>query len=194
MLGVVLCGGQSSRMGTDKGLLKFNDKTWVQIAIDKLHDFQIPAIVSVNKNQFPEYSTVFFHEILIPDNDSLQLHGPLVGLLSAHLKYPEEDLLVIACDMPLIDTDIISQLLTNYKTGTACNAFVYTNNGELEPMPGIYRATGLVKIAQLYKDNQLSRHSMKYILGHISTSTIPLPDDKKNSFRNFNRHAELDDL
>ena len=194
MIGIVLCGGQSSRMGSDKGLIKLNDKSWVQIAIDKLKDIQIPIVISVNKKQLLSYSNAFPTNILLPDDDSLQLHGPLCGLLSVHLKYPGKDLLILACDMPLIDTDLIKQLLTKYSTETASDALIYTNDGEPEPMPGVYKSNGLERIQQLYDNNQLPRHSMKYILEHLSTSSTPLPEDKKNCFRNFNTHAELNGL
>src|SRR5688572_11855791 len=194
MLGVVLCGGQSSRMGSDKGLLMLNDKTWTQKAIDTLRNFQTPIVVSVNKNQYRDYSSIFHVDSLIPDDPSLQLHGPLCGLLSVHLKYPEEDMLILACDMPLINTEHISELLTKYDTETAADAFVYTTDGEPEPMPGIYRSKGLAYVHQLYNTNQLARHSMKHMLEHISTSFSSLPADKKDSFRNFNTHAELNGL
>ena len=193
MLGVVLCGGQSSRMGSDKGLLMLNDKTWTQKAIDTLSNFQIPIVISVNKNQYHDYSSIFQVDTLIPDAPFLQLHGPLCGLLSVHRKYPEEDLLLLACDMPLIDTELIKQLLTKYNTETA-DAFIYTTDSEPEPMPGIYRSKGLAYIHQMYSTNQLPRHSMKYMLEHIPISFSPLPADKKDCFRNFNTHAELNGL
>jgi len=193
MLGVVLCGGQSSRMGSDKGLLMINDKTWTQKAIDTLSNFQIPIVISVNKNQYQDYSSIFPVDILIPDDPSLQLHGPLCGLLSVHIKYPKEDLLILACDMPLINTELINELLTKYTTETA-DAFIYSNDGEPEPMPGIYRSKGLIYIHQLYSTNRLPRYSMKYMLEHISTSISTLPTDKKDCFRNFNTHAELNGL
>jgi len=193
MLGVFLCGGQSSRMGSDKGLLMLNDKTWTQKAIDTLSNFQIPIVISVNKNQHQVYSSIFPVDMLIPDDPYLQLHGPLCGLLSVHLKYPEEDLLVFACDMPLIDAELIKQLLTKYNAETAV-AFIFTKDGEPEPMPGIYKSKGLAYVHQQYSNNQLPRYSMKYMLDHISTSTTSLPIDKKDRFRNFNTHAELNGL
>lgn len=193
MLGVVLCGGQSSRMGSDKGLLMVDDKTWTQKAIDTLSNFQIPIVISVNKNQYQEYSSIFLTNTLIPDDPSLQLRGPLCGLLSVYLAYPNEDLLILACDMPLINTELIKQLLRKYNTESA-DAFIYTTDGEPEPMPGIYKSKGLTYVHQLYNNNQLPRHSMKYLLEHISTSISPLPIDKKDCFRNFNTHAELNGL
>lgn len=193
MLGVILCGGQSSRMGSDKGLLMLNDKTWTQKAIDILSNFQVPIGISVNKSQHQCYSSIFPTDTLIPDDPSPQLHGPLCGLLSVHLKYPEEDLLVLACDMPLIDTELIKELFMKYNTETA-DAFIFINDGEPEPMPGIYRSKGLAYVHQLHSTNQLPRHSMKYMLEHISTYRSPFPADKKDRFRNFNTHAELNGL
>ena len=193
MLGVVLCGGQSSRMGSDKGLLVLNNKTWTQKAIDTLSYFQIPIVISVNKNQYHDYSLIFPADTLIPDDPTLQLHGPLCGLLSVYLNHPKEDLLIVACDMPLMDTEFIKQLLYKYATETA-DAYIYSNDGEPEPMPGIFRSKALAYIHQLYCNDQLPKHSMKYMMEHISTSISPLPADKKHCFRNFNTHVELNGL
>ena len=51
LIGVVLCGGKSSRMGSDKGLLKLNDKTWAELAVKKMEQLRIPVYVSINETQ-----------------------------------------------------------------------------------------------------------------------------------------------
>lgn len=204
MTGVILCGGQSTRMGTDKGLLKaplppqggyLNEaNTWAQTAVDKLVKLLLPVVISVNKNQYADYATVFSTKQLITDNDSLQLKGPLAGLLSVHLQHSSEDLLLLACDMPLIETDLLKELISIYRQSNTPDAFVYKNDNEPEPLCGIYKASGLKHILQLYQTNQLPKHSMKYMLEHINTHLIPLTDDKKKCFHNFNAHAELNGL
>lgn len=193
MIGVILCGGQSTRMGSDKGLLKLHANTWAQTAVDKLADLRLPVVISVNKNQYEDYASIFSAAQLITDNDSLQIKGPLAGLLSVHLQQPAEDFLLLACDMPLMETDLLKELITIYNQQTA-DVFVYTNDGEPEPLCGIYKSSGLKHILQLYQSNQLAKHSMKFTLEHINTHFIPLADDKKKCFRNFNAHAELNGL
>jgi len=75
-------------MGNDKGLLKLHAKTWAQTAIDKVSELQIPAVISINRDQFPGYSFIFRPLQLVPDNESLKMKGPLCAVLSVHLIYP----------------------------------------------------------------------------------------------------------
>lgn len=194
MLGVILCGGKSSRMGTDKGLLKLHAGTWAQTAVDKIVLLELPVVLSVNAVQFPEYATIFPKEQLITDNETLSLKGPLCGVLSVHLQYPSEDLFVLACDMPLMETSLLKELLNHYQQKPGPDAFVYSNNGEPEPLCGIYKANGLSQIVGLYHAAQLPKHSMKFMLDHTNTYLIPISDDQKKYFRNFNAHAELNGL
>ncbi len=194
MVGVILCGGQSSRMGTDKGLIKLEAKTWAQTAFDKLSALQFPVKLSVNKQQYNDYTSVFPPADIITDTDQLQVKGPLLGVLSTHLKYPGEDIFVFACDMPLMEPFLLQELWASYQTNPGPDAFVFTNDGEPEPLCGVYKASGLAKILTLYHSQQLSRHSMKFMLDHINVFTLPLPDAHKKCFRNFNAHAELNGL
>jgi len=47
MLGIILCGGESSRMGTDKGLLIKDQKTWTRATFEKLELLSIPVKISI---------------------------------------------------------------------------------------------------------------------------------------------------
>ncbi len=194
MRGVVLCGGESTRMGSDKGLLKFRLNTWAQNTVDKITSLQIPVVISINQKQQDAYASVFSSQMLIVDNDSVQINGPLRGVLSVHLKFPHEDLLILACDMQLMETDILKELLTQYNQQANFDTFVYTNEGEPEPLCGIYKANGLNNILRLYQTNQLARYSIKYTLEQIGTCAIPLTNDKKKFFQNFNTQTELNKL
>jgi len=194
MLGVVLCGGQSKRMGSDKGLLKYGSKKWAEIAVDKFQQLELPAIISIDFSQFKEYSGIFSSQSLVTDDESLPIKGPLAALLSIHQKFPSEDLAVLACDMLLIEVVLLKELLSHYKQHTNFDAFIYTNDTELEPLCGIYKAHALNKIFQIYQSNQLLKHSMKYALEQVNTYTIPLASDKKKFFKNFNTPGELNSL
>ena len=194
MTGIILCGGESTRMDSDKGLLKYNSNTWAQIAANKIKDLRIPVVISINEKQHDAYALIFSPQTLVADEDPLQVRGPLYGLLSVHLKFPDEDLLILACDMPLMEADLLKGLLKHYHQQKNFDAFVYKNDGEFEPLCGVYKANGLSKILSFYQTNRLAKHSMKYILEQVNTFTIPLPEGKKHCFRNFNTQEELNGL
>lgn len=193
MLGVVLCGGQSSRMGTDKGLIKLEAKTWAQTAVDKLSLLQLPVILSVNALQYDTYPAVFPVEHLVKDNERLAIRGPLAGVLSVHERYPQEDLLVLACDMPLMEVAVLEQLMHTCKAGNT-EAYVFTNQGAPEPLCAIYTANALAATLQRYHNHELTRHSMKFMLEYLAVHFIPLQPEQQKYFRNFNAHAALNGL
>ena len=194
MLGIILCGGQSLRMGSDKGLLKLEANTWAQTAIDKMAALNIPVKISVNKQQEQQYAEVFSADRLITDKEALPIKGPLLGLLSCHLSSPEDDLFILACDMPLMDASLLIQLYTLYKQEPAPDAYVFVNDGEVEPLCGIYTAKGMGSIIQLMNNAALVKHSMKFILGYLNVSSIAVTAEQKKYFSNFNAHAALNGL
>ncbi|MEO6229487.1 MAG: molybdenum cofactor guanylyltransferase [Ferruginibacter sp.] len=194
MLAVILCGGKSTRMGSDKGLLKLHANTWARTAADKMEQLNVQVVLSVNAAQFKDYAEVFDATQLIIDDAGLDIHGPLAGVLSIHEKYPAEDLFVFACDMPLMDISILEQLFENYQKHLTADAFAFTNEGAPEPLCAIYKATGLAHILELYRKSLLTKHSMKFMLEHINTQLTPLTTEQQKYFRNFNAHAELNGL
>ena len=196
MLGVVLCGGQSTRMGSDKGLLKLDAYTyiWAKSAADKLSALSLPVVISVNPGQYETYRSFFAADSLVKDNEKLSIKGPLYGVLSVHLQYPTEDLLVTACDMPLMESFVLQDLLALSSKESDKDAFVFTNHGEPEPLCGIYTAKGLASVFQLYQKGELKKHSMKFMLEQLSISKIPVDSNYEKYFQNFNSHAALNCL
>jgi molybdopterin-guanine dinucleotide biosynthesis protein A len=191
LAGLVLCGGQSSRMGTDKGLLQRNGKTWAQLAADRLKTLQIPVFISIYPSQFRLYSTFFPEDQLI--TDSLPLRGPLAGLLTAHQCFPQTDWLVCACDLPDMTVEILTRLQQVYLKEADYQCFVFRKEAEWEPLCGIYQAKGLQYILDLYRRDKLPRHSMKHVLEVCQTYALDIPDEATwQSFKNYNSAAELE--
>src|SRR6478735_4263066 len=115
MLGLVVCGGKSTRMGDDKGMLLSGNKTWAQIAKEKIEAINLRLAVSINPAQIEKYQSVFKKDELIVDATELDMASPLHGILSAHLHFPDEDILVLACDMPNMQTLVLEELLKYYQ-------------------------------------------------------------------------------
>lgn len=190
MTGVVLCGGQSSRMGTDKGMLLHKSVTWAQHAINKLQALELPVLLSVNEQQYGHYSKLFQNPMLIKDDGTLTVGGPLKGILSVHLQQPGEDLLVLACDMRNMKTEVLAHLITAHLNHNA-EAVVFRSADTIEPLCGIYTAKGLHKLSQQYKHGHLKKFSMHHLLQLLTALYVPTPEAWQHCFRNFNSAEDL---
>jgi molybdopterin-guanine dinucleotide biosynthesis protein A len=188
MLGIVFCGGKSLRMGRDKGLIPLSDKNWAMFAAEKLHVLNIPVRISINAGQLESYKVFFPEESLLLDQELLGIGGPLLGLLSAHVLHPNEDLFVLACDLPLMKEILLQKLISVAGLLSDFDAFVFTREGELEPLCAIYRSTGLRKILNELHVNGLSKFSMKSVLSMLQVYELAVSRADQDAFQNFNTH------
>ncbi|WP_132054100.1 molybdenum cofactor guanylyltransferase [Pseudocnuella soli] len=191
--GVVLCGGESARMGVDKGLLEWDGRTWAQLAFDKLSGFDIPVYASVNSQNVAGYKQNFDPALLIKDDDQIGVGGPLKGLLSVHQAMPNAELLVLAVDMPHMHHSVLETLIEQSKRSKA-EALVYQNENQLEPLCGIYTASGLRKILAAVQEQRLPRFSMHYVLSQIPMLALPVAPEQQRYFINCNSPEDLYDL
>lgn len=188
ILAVVLCGGESSRMGRDKGLIDVDGTYWVESAVDKFRAFELETVVSVREQQYDNYKGIVGNT-LIMDNDLLPVGGPLKGLLSVHQQYPDRSLFVLACDMPDISIDILSYLLAEWSGGVH-TALTFLNGHEPEPLCGLYGSQAMGQIVEAVRVGKLNRFSMKHVLSFIEATELPMPEGWKACFANYNYPLE----
>lgn len=191
LIGIVLAGGKSSRMGQDKGMLKIGKDTWAEIAYSKLKFFSIPVYVSINKNQEGGYGHYFQNSTLI--EDTFPIGGPLKGILSAHHQFPDKDLMVLSCDMPLMNLSVLYRLFDNYLFfKNKFDFFSYSLNERFEPLCSIYTSSGLKKIESDYLENKLRENSPQAILKAGTTKVLTVPVGDKEYFTNFNYPSQVE--
>jgi molybdenum cofactor guanylyltransferase len=75
MLGVILCGGDSTRMGRNKGLIPADTQTWAGSAAKKMATLGIHVALSVNDRQLSHYAQQLPGERLIADDPTPTLKG-----------------------------------------------------------------------------------------------------------------------
>ena len=182
LIGVVLCGGESKRMGSDKGLMKIDGVTWAQHIAAKLSAFNIPVYISINGLQFELYNEIFPSEQLIKDH--IDIKGPLKGLLSVHEKFPSKDILLMACDLIDMDEQTLKSLIEIYHTNKQFDFFAYQHNQFTEPFCAIYTSKGLKPVLQKAAMHTLEKFSFQNVLDEGNTKRIPV--ENKASFKNLN--------
>ncbi len=104
--GLILAGGLSSRMGEDKALLDYHGMPQYQYLDHLLQPFVEEVYISCRADQSYDYG-------LPRIEDQYQDIGPLAGILSAFKHDAACAWWVIACDLPFVDAETLSILLTN---------------------------------------------------------------------------------
>ncbi len=188
LLGVILCGGESKRMGSDKGLLPIRNTIWAKHMHEKLAMFHIPVVYSINPQQVPIYREEILPELLVIDN--AEVEGPLKGLLSVHHQFPGKDLLLLACDMLDLDAVTIDTLLREYLRDNQYDFYVYQDEAFAQPFCGIYTRTGLEKVAGRIMVGRLNNYSLQAVLEE--GITLHLPIRSQHVFRNYNSNADIE--
>jgi molybdenum cofactor guanylyltransferase len=181
LLGVVLCGGESKRMGSDKGLLHLHGATWAEHIAGKLRAHGLPVVVSINSLQQAAYSKVFLSEELIVDE--LPMHGPLNGLLTVHHKFEQKDILLLACDLIEMDDSTLSQLIEAYEKNDA-EYFAFEQDNFFQPLSAIYTSKALSSLSQRLKSGSLANYSFQHILNNSNTFRLHAASQK--AFNNYN--------
>ena len=145
-MGLVLCGGESRRMGRDKGLLLKDGMPWAQYAGNRLFGCS-QVFYSIHPRQWKTYAAVLPANRLIVD--ALKIPGPLNGLLSAHRLMPGPDILLTACDMLDMGRETLEPLVAAWQVHDASETdFIAYGDEQLwQPFGAIYTSRGLRKAA-----------------------------------------------
>ena len=131
---IVLAGGASSRMGTDKALLRFLGEPQVHRMAGLLERVAPPAYVSVRSAQ--AVSEAFRGLRLLEDREAEM--GPVEGVLSAFREAPECAWLVVAVDMPLLGEGTLRRLIELRDPELYATAYRICEIDAPEPLCTIY--------------------------------------------------------
>ncbi|WP_236848267.1 bifunctional molybdenum cofactor guanylyltransferase MobA/molybdopterin-guanine dinucleotide biosynthesis adaptor protein MobB [Chlorobaculum limnaeum] len=132
--GLVLAGGQSSRMGRDKATLNYHGPNQLERTAALLGDVCNQVFISCRAEQVENYATSANFPAIA---DSYLDMGPLGGLLSAQRQRPHAGWLVAACDFPLLDKAVIATLTEARNPFRFATAFAAGDGGP-EPLLAIY--------------------------------------------------------
>jgi molybdopterin-guanine dinucleotide biosynthesis protein A len=136
--GLVLAGGQSTRMRRDKATLTYHGRTQLEWAMDLLKPHVEKAFVSVRPGQDDPIRARF--EQIVDTREGL---GPIAGIMAAQARYPEVAWLVLACDLPFLDDATLRYLLAQRDPTRPATAFRSRNanpkhDGLPEPLCTIF--------------------------------------------------------
>jgi len=166
LYGLVVCGGQSSRMGTDKSMLVYYGMPQMYYLYDMLEKLCNKTFLSCNVAQSEEIPNDYN---LIIDTPKYTNSGPMAAIFSAFEKYPEANFLVVGCDYPFIKSEHLAYLIDSF-SGDALAASYYNEKEKVrEPLLAIYRSECYAEILMLFEKGD---YSLNHFLKDIDAQKI----------------------
>jgi molybdopterin-guanine dinucleotide biosynthesis protein A len=180
--GLVLAGGLSQRMQTDKGRLRYGPQGREQreVAADLLAGVCQDVFVSCRAEQAAELPAS-----LQPLPDRFVGLGPLGGILSALQFDPNAAWLVLACDLPFLTADTLRQLVAGRQPSRLATAFRSPNNEFPEPLITIFEPRAYPELLRFLS---LGYSCPRKMLINSDVEILPAPSN--DALRNVNTPAE----
>lgn len=157
LYGLVICGGESTRMGTDKSLLVYYQKPQYEHVADLLAPLCEHVVLCCNAEQHRTFRTSYPK---LADLPKFAGTGPMSGLLTAYDTFPGNDFLVAGCDYPYLTTDELANFLYNTDKDSSAAAF-YNQKAFYEPLLGWYSRSARNALVNTFENGS---HSLQRFL------------------------------
>ena len=180
--GIVLCGGLSRRMGSDKSQKKIGDLKLIDIVIEKASS-QVSRLAINAENLKSEK----FNLELVPDCKSGNL-GPLIGILSGLLwtkKNNSEWLMVFPVDSPFFPNNIVESFVNGLNDEKIVMA---KSNNKLHPVFSMWSVELISDLEFAINNNQ---RKIDLLIKKIPTRLVNFNNIGYDPFFNVNNADDL---
>ena len=179
--GIILAGGRSSRMGTDKGLLDLNGKTFLQYSMEALNPL-VSKIMIISDNAAYDIFNLERVEDIIKDS------GPLAGIYTGLNKSKTEYNLVLSCDIPLVQSNVLKILIEEEDNHDIVQI---KSNGRDMPLIALYRKHCENKFLELLQNNERRLH---VAVNQCRVKSVKLNTESEMFTKNINTPEDLKNL
>lgn len=182
--GVLLAGGESLRMGSDKALLTFGREPLWQHQLGILREIQSELIL-ISARSDPAWRPVDCEFV----QDESPSRGPLSGLAASLAQISTPHLLVLAIDMPFMSAKYLHGLSQGLLAGQGIVPIV---EGRAEPLAAIYPKEALSEVFQALAGEDFSMQSLiRQLVQSDKLRTVAVEDHERKYFRNLNAPVDL---
>ncbi len=183
--GIILAGGQSRRLGTNKAFVKVGGIALIERVAERVR--HLASEVAIVTNDPASYGSLGAR--VVPD--TWPRMGSLGGIYSGLEAACYERALVVGCDMPFLD----HQLLRFMILLSADYDVVLPNvNGLLEPLHAIYNKACLPAIERLLRagDLRIIDFLGEVRVRYVDEAELRIFDPQQLSFFNVNTPEDLE--
>jgi molybdenum cofactor guanylyltransferase len=165
LYGLILSGGFSTRMGTDKSLLVYHSKPQREYLFEIMQKFCEKVFISCREDQNVPAE-------LNPLPDRYDFRSPMNGILSAFTQHPDKAWLVVAVDMPYVDEQVLQTLIQARHKQKIATCFFNEERKLPEPLLTIWEPIAFTPLRQQVEQGMIS--PQKFLLqAAIHLTSIP---------------------
>lgn len=182
---IILAGGQSQRMGQDKALLPMNGMTLLEHVVASLLMVAADIVVVAD---VPEKYALPCGRVLA---DTFPGSGPVGGILTGLTALGEGRHIVVACDMPALNVNVLQLLLKAHTP--EWDAVVPEINGQPEPLCAVYAHTAAHRLLRfLESGGRAAREALSQLrVKRIGEGVLRRIDPELACFTNVNTPEDL---
>lgn len=186
--GIVLAGGESRRFGSPKAIAKWNNRTFIEYAIESLTPHADKILVITREELLTSLTINSPKSIrILEDVPRYKGKGPLAGIYTGMISQKADYYLVTPCDMPLMSSRMYGKWLTAAQEGEY-DCVIPVLNGKIYPLNGVYKKTCLPDIAFCLQENI---YKVLKLLQRKNTKYIEVEEEEEHFFKNVNTPNEL---
>jgi molybdopterin-guanine dinucleotide biosynthesis protein A len=185
MKSLILTGGKSVRMGRDKALINYHGQAQFLHLYHLLDSQGLEPYISCREEQAEFFEEAKCRTIV----DRINGFGPLGGIISSFMSHPDHAWLVVACDLPMLDIEIIQQLMNSRKSTSIATSFQSPHDKFPEPLIAIWEPSAYMRIMEFVAQGV---SCPRKVLINSNIHLIHAVDGEKLS--NVNTPDDLDDL
>ncbi len=179
---LILIGGKSTRMGTDKSMLDYHGKPHREFLKDILGDFILKNDIFYSLRDVSQIKNT---QII---TDKFTDLGPFGGICSAFMYNPNKAWLVVATDLPFINKYLIQKLIYKRNPSKIATAFIGKNKDFPEPLITIWEPKAYPVLLQ-----QLSRGELS-LIKTLKNNEIELIEVDNSLIKNVNTKEEYEKI
>lgn len=183
--GVILAGGENTRMPVLKSFIKVGGKAIIERNLETLVQlFEKNFIVTNQPESYSHLSTDMLGDIY-------DVRGPMTGIFTALFNSPTEWMFVSACDMPFINSDLITYMAGMRKKYYA--VVPESTRGHAEPLFAFYSRSLLISMEEAVLESR--RGLRDFLKGkrvkYINSEEVRKVDPEARSFINLNTPEDV---
>lgn len=192
--GIILSGGKSSRMVSDKAMLKVGAETIIGRITNLMNSVFSDVFIVTNTPEEYKFLNIPLYE------DIHKSKGPLSGIHSGLVYSLTDKNFFISCDLPLISKELIEHIVEFKSDKLIRYCFA---SGRHHYLAGIYHKDLLPEIERIfasvanYSEKKDQHFSIRNLLENVESETIQIENlsfYKDELFFNLNTHEDFEHL